>query len=117
MNSLSQTRDAMAADREHAVLHLMEFVDDFRREGGPDAFLSAFAPKDDRLDALAAATAEELCKEKGIEAPSWIEAIGPCHDPWFVSGLENLKAIALVESPLPFRRRKIFVLENFLSRA
>jgi hypothetical protein len=38
------------------------------------------------------------------------------HDPWFVSGMESLKAIALVESPLPFRLRKIFVLENFLSR-
>jgi hypothetical protein len=37
-------------------------------------------------------------------------------DPWFVSGMENLKAITLVESPLHFRRRKIFVLGNFLSR-
>jgi hypothetical protein len=30
--------------------------------------------------------------------------------------MENLKAIALVESPLRFRIRKIFVLENFLNR-
>ena len=33
------------------------------------------------------------------------------------SGYENLKAISIVESPAFFRRRKIFVLENFLYRA
>jgi hypothetical protein len=37
--------------------------------------------------------------------------------PWFVAGVENLKATALVESPLPFRRNNVFVLGNFLSRA
>ena len=41
----------------------------------------------------------------------------PAKPPWFVSGMENLKAIALAESPLRFRIRKIFVLSNFLSRA
>lgn len=40
----------------------------------------------------------------------------PIQPPWFVAGMENLKAIALAESPLRFRLRKIFVLENFLSR-
>jgi hypothetical protein len=38
-------------------------------------------------------------------------------EPWFVSGMENLKASALLESPLPFRRNNVFVLGNFLSRA
>ena len=33
-----------------------------------------------------------------------------------VGGLERLKAISIVESPLRFRIRKILVLENFLSR-
>jgi hypothetical protein len=34
-----------------------------------------------------------------------------------VSGVENLKAMALVESPAWFRRRNVFVLGNFLNRA
>jgi hypothetical protein len=59
---------------------------------------------------------EKLNDELGIECPRWILEVPACKDPWFVSGLENLKAIALVESPLQFRLRKIFVLENFLSR-
>jgi hypothetical protein len=50
------------------------------------------------------------------EAPEWILTVPAPRDPWFVSGMESLKAIAIVESPLPFRIRKIFVLENFLSR-
>jgi hypothetical protein len=51
-----------------------------------------------------------------IEPSEWILAVPAVRRAWFVSGMENLKAIALVESPLPFRRRKVFVLENFLSR-
>jgi hypothetical protein len=34
-----------------------------------------------------------------------------------VAGRESLKAMALVESPVWFRRRNIFVLGNFLDRA
>ncbi|NCO37375.1 MAG: hypothetical protein COZ06_23865 [Armatimonadetes bacterium CG_4_10_14_3_um_filter_66_18] len=41
----------------------------------------------------------------------------PLPEPWFVSGIENLKATALVESPTHFRKRRIFVLGNFLERA
>jgi hypothetical protein len=37
--------------------------------------------------------------------------------PWFVAGVENLKASALVESPVQFRRNNVFVLGNFLARA
>ena len=39
-------------------------------------------------------------------------------EPIMLSGdrMENLKAIALAESPLSFRWRKIFVTESFLSR-
>ena len=33
-----------------------------------------------------------------------------------VPGYENLKASALVESPVPFRSRNVFVFANFLDR-
>jgi hypothetical protein len=51
-----------------------------------------------------------------LEAPDWLTRVPPCEIPWFVAGLENLKAIALAESPLPYRWRKIFVTAGFLSR-
>jgi hypothetical protein len=68
------------------------------------------------MDALVAATVESLCDELGLDTPEWLEQIPESKEPWFVSGIERLKAIAIVQSPLRFRMRKIFVLENFLSR-
>jgi hypothetical protein len=68
------------------------------------------------MDALLASTAEALCDEMGVEPPAWLDEIPECEQPYFVGGFESLKAISIVESPLRFRLRKIFVLENFLSR-
>jgi hypothetical protein len=107
----------MVADQDHWVIHLMNFVDDFRSHRDPRAIEQPFEQCHERFDALLAATAEYLCKELGLNAPPWLASVSAVKVPWFVSGLESLKAIAFVESPLPFRLRKIFVLENFLSRA
>ncbi|MFQ5630120.1 MAG: hypothetical protein ACE5I1_15235 [bacterium] len=94
----------------------MDFVDDFRYFKNPDALVQPFVPNQERFDALLASTAMYLCDELAIACPQWILRILACENPWFVSGMESLKAITLVESPVHFRLRKIFVLENFLSR-
>jgi hypothetical protein len=116
MTSLYETKRQIEADPKNWVIHLMNFVDDFRYDQDSAALAQPFALTDDRFDALLASTAHYLCDELGLQTPRWILDVPACKDPWFVSGLENLKAIALVESPLQFRIRKIFVLENFLSR-
>jgi len=98
--------------------HLFDFVDAFRSVG--DVALVGDPPVeelDSRLRALCASVAEALCHEFGIRAPGWCEGVPGLGRPWFVSGIENLKAAALVESPVWFRSRNIFVLDNFLSRA
>lgn len=69
-----------------------------------------------KIKALLAATVETVCEELNLMVPSWCFSIDGLEEPWFVSGLENLKASALVESPVPFRKRNIFVLGNFLER-
>lgn len=69
-------------------------------------------------NAYLAAVAETLCREVSLAPPAWTES--PCcylHRPWFAGGLETLKAILLVESPVPFRRRNLFVSANALARA
>lgn len=98
--------------------HLMDSVDAVRRSGAtaeletpPAAELPA------RLRALMAGVAETLAAECGAAAPRWTCGVGPLGRPWFVSGYENLKASALVESPTPFRSRNVFVLASFLDRA
>ena len=58
-----------------------------------------------------------LCDEAGLETPTWAQEAGSVQEPWLVSGIESLRGLAFAESPAPFRRRRIFVLGNFLSRA
>jgi len=116
MTTLCETKHQIESDPRNWVIHLMDFVDDFRYYKNPAALAQPFELTTERFDALLASTAHYLCDEMSLECPSWILEIPACKDPWFVSGMESLKAIALVESPLQFRIRKIFVLENFLSR-
>ena len=53
----------------------------------------------------------------GLTVPPWVdEPHRFLSKPFLAGGLEDLKAILLVESPLAFRRRQIFVSANALSR-
>ena len=116
MITLRETREKIRLDPQWWCIHLMNFVDDFRYYRDPRAVEEPFELSDDRMDALLASTAESLCDEIGIETPPWLAEIPACRDPYFVGEIQNLKAISIVESPVRFRMRKIFVLENFLSR-
>lgn len=99
-------------------IHVFDFVDRFRASPAPELIATPPATGlDPRLLALLACVVDALCAERGWPPPDWSAAVGALPRPWFVSGVENLKASALVESPVRFRRRNIFVLANFLSRA
>lgn len=98
-------------------LWLFNFVDHFRNNPKPELIqLSPCLKISKRLMALVAATVETLCEEQGLASPAWCEGVPLLAVPWFVSGVENLKPSALVESPVHFRKRNIFVLGNFLER-
>lgn len=114
--TLAETKRKMLADEKNQMVYLMDFVQDFRRNPRLDALKEPFELSDEKLDALLASTAETLCAEAGIEPPQWIRDIKPTKFPYFVSGIESLKAIAFVESPVRFRKRHVFVLKNFLDR-
>ena len=117
MITLNETHSAVMQNPIQWRIPLMDFVDDFRQHRNIDALRVPFTAVDPALDALLASTAQALCREMGLEAPDWIELVPATPTAWFVSGFDSLRAIALAESPLDFRLRKIFVLENFLSRA
>lgn len=98
--------------------HFMDCVDEVRRSGSAAALKTPATPElPEPLRAMAAGIAETLAEECGFVAPGWTRSIGPLADPWFVAGYENLKATAIVESPVAFRSRNVFVLANFLERA
>lgn len=97
--------------------HLFNAVDALRRS--PEPGLVAAPPVlglDERLQCLVASTVEAVCSETSLAIPSWCRGVSALSQPWFVAGVENLKASALIESPVHFRRRNIFVLGNFLER-
>jgi transcriptional regulator with XRE-family HTH domain len=98
--------------------HLMDCVDAVRRSRSAAELETPPAGElPDRLRALMAGVAETLAAECRLGAPQWTSGVGCLDRPWFVSGFESLKASALVESPVPFRSRNVFVLANFLERA
>jgi hypothetical protein len=72
---------------------------------------------DKKYAAYISAMVEELCFRNNLVIPNWVfEKKYSLREPFFVGGLESLKAFLLVESPLSFRRRNIFVSANVLSR-
>lgn len=96
---------------------LFNFVDHFRNNPKQELVqLSPCSEIAERMTALIAATVETLCEEQGLASPTWCQGAPLLTIPWFVSGVENLKPSALVESPVHFRKRNIFVLGNFLER-
>jgi hypothetical protein len=118
-HSLSEVATAALAGGEFdALLH--EFLDTFylsdpsHREASLRDEPPTLAPI---KDAYLAAVAEHLALRFGLTAPAWTEQ--PCRflsEPFFAGGLEGLKPLLLVESPLAFRRRLIFVSHDALSR-
>ncbi|MCY7347971.1 MAG: hypothetical protein LH614_17390 [Pyrinomonadaceae bacterium] len=54
--------------------------------------------------------------ELNVPIPDWIKKVPACKEPFFVSGIENLKAAAIVQTPLNFKVRNVFVSDKFLSR-
>jgi hypothetical protein len=93
-------------------------VDDVRRTRRFDALRRLYErSRRTRERALLNATACALAAEAGSAPPWWAMHPLLLPAPWFVAGVENLKASALVESPVQFRRNNVFVLGNFLARA
>ena len=99
-------------------IHFFNLVDEFRRT--PDLRLVMLPPTkmlDEQLTALLASIVCTLCSESGYNVPDWAAAEYFLKNPWFVSGMESLKASAVIESPYEFRRNNIFVQANILKRA
>ncbi len=116
MITIKETKEKITSDEKWWKIYFYDFVDDFRYHKNLQAVSESFVFDNNKLDALLASTVEMLCKEMGLQVPDWTKDVPACDDPFFVSGFENLKATAIVESPLPFRIRKIFVTGSFLQR-
>ena len=116
-STAKQAHAEMLLDPEYWSTPLMNFVDDLRRDPDITLITEPITPSTNgRFDNMIAAVVGHLCDELDLKQPDWIWEIKPPKEPWFVSGMENLKAFAIVESPVNFRTRNIFVMEDFLFR-
>ena len=116
MITARETKQRMVADPRWWKIALMDFVDDFRYHRDPAAVEQPFEAGEEDKDAVLAGTIETLCDEMAILIPDWLRKIPACREPLFLSRVETLKAFSLAESPVHFRIRKVFVMENFLHR-
>lgn len=116
MTTLKETKEKINADSENWKLFFYDFVDDFRYFKDVKLISEPFNFNNEKFDALLASTAEKLCEEMGLDIPKWLNETPNCKIPFFVAGFENLKATAIVQSPLRYRIRNIFVTESFLER-
>ena len=89
------------AQTEYWKIPFLDFVDSLRFYKDTSLIEIPIVNDHEKFDALLASTIEYLCNELRIKAPDWVWDIAACKEPWFVSGMENLKAI---------------VLQNFLDR-
>jgi hypothetical protein len=116
LECLSEAR-ALGASFQRAV---NEFVDDFRRAAPPERAEMVLEPLpcSGALEGLIAGVVSALCREVGMVAPAWVASIHS-PEPFFAFPARSfaLRVRLMLESPPPFRVRKVFVPENYLSRA
>lgn len=97
--------------------HFMNLIDEFRRELDPRLII--LPPSQNlsiKLKALLASIVSTLANEAQMDTPSWAAKSYYLPAPWFVSEMESLKASAILESPIFFRKNNIFVNSNFMER-
>lgn len=116
MTTAQETKLRMIDDPRWWKIALMDFVDDFRYHRDPAAIAEPFELGDEEKDAVLAGTIETLCDEMAIPIPKWLDDVPACKVPRFLSRVEAIKPWSLIESPVHFRIRKVFVHDNFLFR-
>ena len=56
-----------------------------------------------------AAMVEQAAAQKGVSPPSWVRDVEPLEAPHFATDMPALRTHLLASSPVPFKRRNIFV--------
>ncbi len=106
----------------YAVIQLLDDYDSIRRHEGLVAAADLFsaAPEstsDARVDAAFAALAEHLARRDGWPVPPWsLDPERTTRRWWFVTEWTGIHPRALVESPLSFRKRGVFITDDALER-
>jgi hypothetical protein len=96
--------------KEKSTFVLAE-LNDLLTAAPADAFASLTTPSipDAYLANYVAAMVELAAHKQGVRPPAWTSDIVPLSVPVFAVPWQSLRAHLLTESPIPFRRRNIFI--------
>jgi len=106
----------------HGVIQLLDDYESTRRHDGLEAAADLLreAPAlmgEPRVDAALAGLVEYLARRDGWPPPRWVRDSERRTDRWwFVTPLRGIHPRALVESPLSFRKRGVFITSGALER-
>lgn len=106
----------------HVVVQLLDDYTSVLQREGTDAAAQMLCDRpeltgDARVDAALAALAEHLARRDGWPVPAWAtEPDRETREWWFVTELRAFHPRALVESPLSFRKRGVFITRDALER-
>lgn len=56
-----------------------------------------------------AAMVEQAASQRRVPPPAWVREVMPLEDPYFAAPLRSLRSYLLQVSPVPFKRRNIFI--------
>ena len=111
LDRLRTTRNAGGDDEGRFVL---AELNDFLSSLAPEELGSAIREAD--LSGLSpflrnyvAAMTEQAAVRVGVLPPAWTRAVEPLDEPYFATDLVSLRPHLLRESPVPYRRRNLFV--------
>lgn len=105
---LRRLRDS--PDYSHALAELNDFLTSMASAELADATRTADVERlSPFLKNYVAAMVEQASHLKGIPTPAWTAAIEPLAEPWFAASLRSLRLHLLRSSPVPFKRRNLFV--------
>ena len=94
-----------------------QIIQDVVRDKNLDFFSAEPMTEEKRLKALLASTLYELSlRLKITNVPHWVTLKHTLDLPWFVSGIHNMHAMAVLESPISFKRNLVFVTKEFFMR-
>jgi hypothetical protein len=85
---------------------LSALTPDQLREPLDGASVSALTPF---LQNYVAAMVEQATHRKGVAPPEWTSRVPPLEEPWFAAELASVRLHLLKASPVPFKRRNLFV--------